>query len=115
MICTIKELNELDLGVHMQVMEEWNEETDFKWQDEAEVVLHGYYTRVIHQDGIGGLYIMTYLTHGEGDIQSLRLYSDTPSHVALNPAPSSARWVQNSMKEIHITGLEMWWHKDKAA
>lgn len=115
MICTVGELHAMDLGTHMHVMEEWNEgsEAEFGWQD-AMVVLHGYYTRVIQEDSIGGLYVCTYVSGGEGDLQSLRVYTDvSPASKAHTPAPHSAGWVNWDLRIAHKIGDEMWWHKGK--
>lgn len=112
MKATVAELNQMDFGTHMAVMEEWNEHHDFDWQD-ATVILHGYYTRVVQTDGIGGLYIATYLSHGEGDLISLRVYTDTPRNLAENPAPCSEDWVKEAMVKDQKIGTEYWWHKDK--
>ncbi len=67
------ELNEMDLGVHMAQMEEWNEEPGFNWQL-ASIVLLGYHTAVIQEDGIGGLHVAIYISGGEGELVSLRVY-----------------------------------------
>jgi hypothetical protein len=68
------DLHAMDLGAHIHLMEEWNEEAGFEWGP-ATILLHGYYTRVIQEDGKGGLHFATYITHGEGDIISLIVYT----------------------------------------
>lgn len=69
----IGDLHAMDLAAHIHLMEEWNEDT-FQWGP-AHVILHGYYTRVIQEDGLGGVHVATYITHGEGDIVSLVIYT----------------------------------------
>lgn len=69
------ELNEMDMGVHMATMEEWNEEPGFQWEV-AFVIEQGKYTRVIQGDGLGGVHMASYLTEGEGDLVSLRVYGE---------------------------------------
>lgn len=67
------DLHAMDLGAHVATMEEWNEEAGFRWGP-ATVILQGFYTRVVQDDGIGGLHVATYITGGEGDLISLRVY-----------------------------------------
>lgn len=106
----MKDLHTMDLGAHCQTMEEWNEEAGFIWQP-AQVFLHGYYTRVVQDDGQGGLHIATYVSNGEGDLVSLRVYTDVPSaQLARDPAPASEAWVKRGLKRDHITGSEMWFN-----
>lgn len=126
MICSVGELNALDLGVHMQVMEEWNEVT-FDWQP-ALVVLHGYYTRVIQEDhGVltpsyeattrdgqsHGLYIATYVSNGEGDLRALRVLANVSEDRFRNPAPHSEDWVKKATLADMLVGTEYWYHDGK--
>lgn len=105
MICTVAELYEMDLGAHIHVMEEWNEDAGFQWQP-ATVILHGYYTRVIQEDGKGGLHVASYVTHGEGDLVSLRVYTDTPKNRGSRPIVHD--------DAIHRCGHEYWWTPEKS-
>jgi hypothetical protein len=111
MRCTWKELNAMDLGTHMHVMEEWNPEAGFVWGD-AYVILHGYFTRVIQEDGKGGLHVATYVTNGEGDLRSLRVYTDTPQQLE-EIAPSSEQWVKDDLTEMHQIGFDYWYTPEK--
>lgn len=128
MICSIGELNELDLGVHMQTMEEWNE-VKFDWQP-AQVILHGYFTRVIQEDfgviapeseamtragSAKGLYIATYVTHGEGNLVALRVMTSVSEDKYRDPAPNSAQWVKKGVKQDMIVGTEYLYHEDPKA
>lgn len=70
----LQDLHTMDLGAHIHLMEEWNEDAGFMWQP-AVVVLQGFYTRVFQGDGKGGLHVATYITNGEGDIISLIVYT----------------------------------------
>jgi hypothetical protein len=96
----------------MGVMEEWNEGSAFNWQP-ATVYIHGYYTRVVQEDGLGGLHIATYITSGEGDLVSLRVYCDVTKDVAANPAPHSEQWVKREVKKDQLCGTEYWWSPDR--
>lgn len=101
----------MDIGSHMQIMEEWNEDYSFGWKD-AQVILHGYFTRVIQEDSRGGLYIATYVTNGEGDLRSLRVYTDTPDRLE-QIAPHSEGWVKEDLTEQHQIGFDYWYTKEK--
>jgi hypothetical protein len=97
----------MDLGTHMYLMEEWNEGTEFGWKD-AQVILHGYLTRVIQEDNHGGLHVATYVTNGEGDLRSLRVYTDTPQRLE-DIAPASSPHTRNALGEMHTVGTEMYY------
>lgn len=105
---SIADLNCMDLGAHMYLMEEWNERTDFGWQP-AMIIHHGFYTRVIQETSDGALIIATYIANGEGDLLSLRLYTDTPLAQALDPARASAQWVKDDLEQMNAIGNEMLW------
>jgi hypothetical protein len=107
MICTVGELHAMDLGVHMHVMEEWNEETNFGWQD-AMVILAGYYTRVIQADNMGGVYVCTYVSGGEGDLVAMRVYSEAPQ---INRRGDVM--IPRLQTIEHKIGCEMWWDTGK--
>lgn len=103
MICTPGELHAMDYGVHMHVMEEWNEEYNFGWQD-ATVVLAGYYDRVLQTDKDSCLYVATYIAGGEGDLVSLRVYTSTPQRKIGNSVA-----IMEMRRIDHTIGTEMWW------
>ena len=66
----------MDFGVHMGLMEEWNETAKFEW-DET-IVMYGFpISTVSHPhycDGERGVMIAQYETSGEGDIVSLYVF-----------------------------------------
>lgn len=71
---SVADLHAMDLAAHIHLMEEWNEES-FHWQ-EATVTLLGYVTIVTQDDGNGGFHVAVYLSGGEGDLISLRVYTN---------------------------------------
>lgn len=68
------DLNRMDLGAHIQLLEEWNEDAGFIWGP-ATITHTGYYTVVTQEDGLGALIVATYVANGEGDIRALRIYT----------------------------------------
>lgn len=64
------DLNTMDLGTHMHLLREWNEEEDFEFSP-AVMVIQGPFTRIIHEDNHRGLIVATYLTGLEGELVSL--------------------------------------------
>ena len=101
------ELNAMDIGSHMAIMEEWNEDHEFGWKN-AQVILHGYLTRVIQEDSRGGLYIATYVTGGEGDLRSLRVYTDVPQRLE-DIAPHSEEHTKKDLAEMHTIGFDYYY------
>jgi hypothetical protein len=75
---SVGELHAMDLGAHIHIMDEWNEENSFKWGP-ATISLMGFTTLVVQEDGTGCTHVCTYLTNGEGDLLSLRVYGG-PHH-----------------------------------
>lgn len=67
-------LNEMDMGVHMALMDEWNEDANFQWGP-AVMILQGFHTVIIQEDGKAGLHVATYVTSSEGELVSLRCYT----------------------------------------
>lgn len=99
----------MDLGVHMMVMDEWNECTEWDWQP-ATVFLQGYYTRVVQEDGIGGLHIATYVTNGEGNLKSLRVYTTAVGSTHHEPAPYNMKHINEAKKDGYAMGIEYIYH-----
>jgi len=106
MICSLNELHQMDLAVHIHTMDEWNEDTKWDWQP-ATVILQGFYTRVIQEDGIGGLHVATYVTNGEGDLRSLRVFGSNEGYDPRIHSEETNRWI----KRDHACGTEYIYHK----
>lgn len=96
---TSGELNQMDFGSHMGLMEEWNEDSQFEW-GEAWVHYGFPHTTVVHQfaekggsEALTGFMVAVYLTDGEGDILSLRAYDRWKSmgvHDYIGKAPEGS-------------------------
>ena len=109
MICTPGELHGMNFGVHMAVLEEWNEGHSFGWQDALVVNIGGYYVRVAQPDSDGCLYIATYIGGGEGDLVSLRVYDPVPR---THDKGRGVKIPELANVDAKI-GHEMWWHQGK--